>query len=102
LTKKNRAKTWLYGYSEKYDLVVISRNGTIGQIININGLAIGLPKEPEELFKRSDKKEEQYWEREELPKDLSRINSIFQWNDRPSAFKNKWVDYIEKSLIEES
>ncbi len=98
LTKKNRAKTWLYGYSEKYDLVVISKNGTIGQIININGLAIGLPKEPNELFKRSDKKEEQYWEREELSKDLSRINSIFQWNDRPSAFKNKWVDYIESEF----
>ena len=47
------------------------------------------------MFKRSKKKEEQYWEREELPKDLSRINSIFQWNDRPSLFKNKWVDYIE-------
>ena len=77
LTKKNRAKTWLYGYSEKYDLVVISRNGTIGQIININGLAIGLPKEPEKLFKRSDKKEEQYWEREELPRDLSRIISVY-------------------------
>ena len=30
-----------------------------------------------------------------MPKDLSRITSIFQWNDRPSSFKNKWVDYIE-------
>ena len=40
-------------------------------------------------------KKRQYWEREELPKDLSRITSIFQWNDRPSGFKNKWVDYIE-------
>ena len=67
LTKKNKAKTWIYGYNEKYDLVVISRNGTIGQIININGLAIGLPNEPKEIFKRSVKKEEQYWEREELP-----------------------------------
>jgi len=30
-----------------------------------------------------------------LSKDLARINSIFQWNDRPPGFKNKWVDYIE-------
>ena len=30
-----------------------------------------------------------------MPRDLARINSIFQWNERPSAFKNKWVDYIE-------
>ena len=63
--------------------------------MNINGLAIGLPIQPEEMFKRSEKKEEQYWERQELHKDLSRINSIFQWNDRPATFKNKWVDYIE-------
>ena len=83
LVKKNRAKTWLYGYNEKYDLVVISKSGQIEQIININGLAIALPKQPEEMFKRSDKKEKQYWERHELPKDLTRINSIFQWNERP-------------------
>ena len=31
--KKNKAKTWLYGYSEKYDLVVISKDGTIGEIV---------------------------------------------------------------------
>ena len=96
--KKNKAKTWLYGYSEKYDLVVISKNGTIGEIVNINGLAIGLPIQPEEMFKRSDKKDEQYWERQELHKDLSRITSIFQWNDRPPSFKNKWVDYIEEEF----
>jgi len=58
-------------------------------------LVIGIPPEPKEIFQRSKDKKEQYWEREELPKDLSRISSIFQWNDRPSVFKNKWVDYIE-------
>jgi len=98
LVKKNIAKTWMYGYNEKYDVVVISKSGQIGQIININGLAIALPKQPEELFKRSDKKENQYWERHELPKDLTRINSIFQWNERPPLFKNKWVDYIEEEF----
>ena len=98
LAKKNRAKTWLYGYNEKYDIVVISKSGEIGDIININGLAIALPKEPKKLFKRSDKKENQYWERQELPQDLARINSIFQWNDRPPLFKNKWVDYIEEEF----
>jgi len=35
--KKNRAKSWLYGYNEKYDVVVISKSGQIGHIINING-----------------------------------------------------------------
>ena len=35
IANKNRAKTWLYGYNEKYDIVVISRNGTLGKVINI-------------------------------------------------------------------
>ena len=55
--KKNRAKTWLYGYNEKYDVVIISKTGQVGEIININGLAIGLPPETKNVFKRSDKKE---------------------------------------------
>jgi hypothetical protein len=33
--------------------------------------------------------------REELPKALSRIQSIFQWNDMHNTFKANWVDYIE-------
>jgi hypothetical protein len=98
LTKKNRGRTWLYGYNEKYDFIVISKSGQVGDIININGLAIGLPLQPEEIFKRSDKKEKQYWERHELPRELARINSIFQWNDHPPQFKNKWVDYIESEF----
>ena len=83
---KNTSKTWLYGYNEKYDLVIISKTGRIGKVISINGLIIGIPPEPKEIHQRSKDKKEQYWEREELPRDLSRITSIFQWNDRPSAF----------------
>ena len=79
-------------------MVVISKSGQIEQIININGLAIALPKKPETIYSRDKKKENQYWEREELPRDLSRITSIFQWNDRPPLFKNKWVDYIEEEF----
>ena len=71
LTKKNRGKTWLYGYNEKYDFIVISKSGQVGDIININGLAIGLPLPPKEIIKRSDKKEKQYWERHELPRELA-------------------------------
>jgi len=98
LAKKNRAKTWIYGYNDKYDVVVISKTGQIQDIININGLAIALPKCDDKVFQRHTKKENQYWERHELPRELSRINSIFQWNDRPPAFKNKWIDYIEQEF----
>ena len=95
VNRKNKAKSWVFGYNEKYDVVIISRSGQIGDIININGLVIALPLPPSFIYKRNSKKEKQYWERHELPRELSRINSIFQWNARPPQFKAKWVDYIE-------
>ena len=95
LSNKNRAKTWIYGYNEKYDFVVISKNGQVGDIIKISGLYIGLPPTPKKPNARSNKKEEQHWERTEISKDLFNIHSIFQWNEMPSVFKSKWVDYIE-------
>lgn len=90
LKNKNRAKTWFYGYNEKYDLVVISKTGEIGDVMNINGVHIALPPAPKDLPDGKNR-----WVREELPKELNRIQSIFQWNDMPKGFKANWVDYIE-------
>jgi hypothetical protein len=98
ISNKNRGRTWLYGYNEKYDVVVISHTGQIESIININGLKIALPKPPKEVFKRSKSKEEQHWESTPLAKELSKIKSIFQWHDTPDIFKSKWVDYIEEEF----
>ena len=95
ITNKNRGRTWLYGYNEKYDIVIISQDGTLGEIYNINGLNIGLPKSPSSVFKKSNKKEEQYWQPSALPKILSRIKSIFQWHETSDVFKAQWVEYIE-------
>ena len=98
LVNKNRAKTWLYGYNPKYDVVVISRSGEIQDVIEINGLKIALPKPPQEVHSRSKNKADQYWEPFEYSKELSRIKSIFQWHDTPDQFKSKWVDYIEQEF----
>ena len=40
VTNKNRARSWKYGYDPKYDIVIISKTGEIGDIININGLMV--------------------------------------------------------------
>lgn len=95
ITNKNRVRSWLYGYNEQYDIIVISKSGQIGEVINISGVNIALPPAPDNCHKRSDSKAEQYWDRNPIPKELEKINSIFQWNDKPNEFKNKWVDYIE-------
>ena len=93
LAKKNKAKTWHYGYNEKYDIVVISKDGTLGEVYNINGLKVGLPKSPSKL-----KKGENKWTLQHIPKELTKIRTIFDWNKRDNQFKNKWVSYIEEEF----
>jgi hypothetical protein len=79
-------------------MVVISKDGTIGDVVEINGLKIALPETPNQIYQRSRKQSEQYWEPSEYPKELNRIKSIFQWNETPKEFKYKWVDYIEQEF----
>jgi len=79
-------------------MVVISKTGQIGDVIEISGLKIALPAVPKDVFKRSDVPSEQYWERTPLPNELSKITSIFKWNEMPSTFKNRWVDYVENQF----
>lgn len=98
LAKKNKNKSWSYGYDPKYDFVVISKTGQIGDVINISGLNIALPLPPKKIHKRSSNKSNQYWERKEYPKVLSRIPTIFQWNETSNSFKNEWIDYIEEEF----
>ena len=98
LSKKNKAKSWLYGYNEKYNVIIISKTGQIGEIISISGLDIALPLSPEIGRKRPKNYLEQYWERAEYPKAMSKIPSIFIWNEMPAAFKNNWIDYIEQEF----
>lgn len=98
LSIKNKKASWEYGYDEKYDMIVISKNGTIGEVYNVNGLFIALPATPDDVYSRDKKKENQYWQPFEYPKELDKIKSIFQWHNTPSEFKSKWVDYIEKEF----
>ena len=97
LKKQNRFKKWEYGYNSDYDFIVISKTGQIGQVIEIQNLRIALPA-TNEPFKRSEKKEDQYWQKAEYPKELSRIKSRFDWEDYDTEFKEKWYDYIDKEF----
>lgn len=92
---KNKAKSWAYGYDKNYDIIVISKDGTIGDIVEINNIKIAIPLQPNSIHKRSSKPSEQYWEPFSYPDQLQKIKSIFQWNASPKDFKLKWVDYIE-------
>ena len=94
ITRMNRGKKWKYGYNKEHDLIVLSHNGVIGEIIEIQNLIIALPKPPKEVYKHEKNK----WVRQEYPKELSRIKNIFDWRSYPEDSKEKWYDYIDEEF----
>ena len=90
INRLNRYKKWKYGYNKEHDLIVISKTGEIGEIYNIQGLIIGLPKKENVTEFESNK-----WEYQQYPKELSKIKSVFDWDEYPVEFKEKWYDYID-------
>ena len=93
IKKNNRYKKWEYGYNKEYDVVVISKNGTIGEVIEIQNLAIALPAVPKEVQNTDNK-----WVAKEYPKELKNIKSIFDWETYPDTFKSKWYAYIDQEF----
>jgi len=99
LKRKNTKKEWSYGYDAKHDIVIISKDGTLGDVIEVSGLRIGLPDMPHHVECRDEHDaQEQYWERTELPTDLQGVSTIFHWNEKATTFKELYVDYIEQEF----
>ena len=94
LKRNNRYKKWEYGYNEDHDFIVISKTGMIGEVYEIQGLKIALPKQPKNVQKFESEK----WEKTLLPKVLSNIKSVFEWDKYPEDFKEKWYDYIDEEF----
>ncbi len=91
-------KKWKYGYDEQHDIIVISKDGTLGQVYEISGIKIGLPEVPKVVHSNATYRDKQYWKRFDYPPALSRIKSIFQWNDMTPDFKEAHISYIEKEF----
>ena len=91
ISRLNKGKKWKYGYNKEHDIVVISRTGQIGEIYDIQGFKIALPKKPKEVFKHKENK----WVKIEQPKELSKLKNIFDWRSYPEEAKDKWFDYID-------
>ena len=58
IKRLNKSKKWEYGYNKEYDIVIISRDGDIGEIYEIKNLKSAIPA-VSECFKRSEDKKEQ-------------------------------------------
>ena len=90
----NKGKKWKYGYNKEQDLIVLSRSGQIGEIIQIQDLVIALPKQPKDVY--SNKKNK--WVRFDQPKELEQLKNIFDWRSYPESSKEKWHDYIDEEF----
>jgi len=93
LNRMNRYKKWEYGYNNEHDIIVISKTGEIGDIYEIQDIKIALPKE-NNITKFKDNK----WCYTSYPKELSKIKSVFDWEEYPLDFKEKWYDYIDNEF----
>ena len=94
----NKSKKWEYGYNKENDIVVISKTGVIGDIIEIQGLHIALPKQPKEIYSCSNNKEEQKWKQFPPNPDFKRIKTVFDWQDYPDDFKENHYGYIDEEF----
>ena len=93
ISRLNKSKKWKYGYNKEHDIIVISKTGQIGDIYKIQNIKIALPKQPKNIDKSNDK-----WTVEDYPKELSKIQSVFDWRDYPDDFKERWEPYIDEQF----
>ena len=94
ITRMNRGKKWKYGYNKEHDIIIISKTGKLGKILEIQNLRIGLPLEPLQLHMHKSSR----WQKIEYPKELSKLKNIFDWRSYPEDQKEKWYDYIDEEF----
>ena len=86
------------GYSDY--VINICPNDTAGDVIEISGLSIQLPKLPEKskILFSDKKKEEQFWQRSQIPQELSKVRSMDEWAEAPKEFRDKYSAYIREEF----
>ena len=87
---------------KEYDApaVKICPKGTEGEIIDLGGLLICLPKRPpkNQISGHKNSDSMQMWERPLMPKELSRISSMDEWEEMPREFRTRFRPYIEEEF----
>ena len=94
----NRYKKFEYGYNKDLDCVIISKDGTIGEIYEIQGLKIALPSIPKKINGQELKKEEQVFIKTPKPATLKKIKSIYNFKSYNEDIKEKYYEYINKEF----
>lgn len=81
-------------------VVNICPNNTEGEVIEIGGINIQLPKAPkdEDILNYGRDVHLQMWKRLSVPEELQRIRSMDEWYEMPSEFKKRFSPYIEQEF----
>lgn len=71
--QRNAIRKFSYGYNEELDVIIISKDGTLGEVYEVMGLRIGLPLKPKDVDIINFKKPliKQRWKRREMPEGLN-------------------------------
>ena len=98
LNRLNKSKGWAYGYNKEHDIVVISKTGQIGEVLDIQGLRIALPLAPKTVYARSKNKKEQKWEQFPENPAFKNIKTVFDWQQFPEEFQERHYAYIDEEF----
>ena len=91
----NKHNNFKYGYNEDLDCVIISKDGTLGDIYDIQGLKVGLPKTPEKINGKDLKQSEQFFKIPNKPESLNKIKTIYDFQNYSEDIKEKYYSYID-------
>ena len=94
----NKHKNFKYGYNEDLDCVIISKDGTLGEIYNIQGLKVGLPKTPDTIYGEDLDAADQYFRIANKPESLKKLRTIYDFQSTPENIKEKYYPYIDSEF----
>jgi hypothetical protein len=94
----NKHKNFKYGYNEDLDCVIISKDGTLGEIYNIQGLKVGLPKTPDTIHGEDLDTSDQYFRIANKPESLKKLRTIYDFQSTPENIKEKYYPYIDSEF----
>lgn len=88
LKQYNAIRKFSYGYNKELDIVIISKDGTLGEVYDIMGLRVGLPLKPKDdqiiNFKKAPI--DQRWKRRLMPPGLN----------AETMYQDKYQDFIDQ------
>ena len=99
LKRLNKSRKWKYGYNKENDIVVISKTGMIGDVIEIQGLQIALPKQPNNIYSVSDDILKQKWKQFPANPDFKKIKTVCLWFSVCTIPRGKLLLFILSTTI---